>query len=109
MRFSIDQLDGDFSAGSFMNADRQPYPWSAGDVQSVPFDKAGAYTPGAPDAPFWIAWINDYDLRPPVGSYRVSAELDYGGSSPDEGGSLTTSMLIDVVEDSALMTTTSGA
>ncbi len=101
VRFSLDQLDGDLSPGSFMNADRQPYQFAKGDVRSIPFDKGGGYSPGTPDAPFWIAWINDYDLRPPAGSYRITAELDYEVPSRDVRGVLTTSLLIDVVDEAA--------
>ncbi len=102
VRFRIDQLDGDLSAGTFMNADRQPYQFRASEVQSIPFDKGGGYTPGAPDAPFWIAWINDYDLRPPAGRYRITAELDYGHPSLGADAAMpTTTLLIDVVQDAA--------
>ncbi len=101
VRFRIDQLDGDLSAGSFMNLDRQPYQFLAGEVRSIPFDKGGGYTPGAPDAPFWLAWINDYDLRPPAGSYRITAELHYSHPSLGPDDAMPTATLVIDVQDDA--------
>jgi hypothetical protein len=97
--WGAEQLDGPIHAGPGMHYDQRRYQFATGDIETHAFTKSGGYVADGPDAPFWIAWFNDYELRPPAGTWRIYALALYGGPGGQQGNKLVAEVEIQVVED----------
>ncbi len=102
--WGAEQLDGPIHAGPFWHLDLHRYPFEAGDIETHAFSKSGAYAADGPDAPFWIAWFNDYELRPPAGTWRIYALARYGGPGAQRDSRLVAEVEIEVVGDADMST-----
>jgi hypothetical protein len=71
----------------------------AGEVESVPFIKSGAYPETDPNVSLYKAWFDDPLVRPPVGTYRIDAVADYGFPGCAPTTPLTASITVQVVAD----------
>lgn len=96
--FVIEQLDGPIDAGGARDEACVRYDFRRGDVESVEFQKSGAYSPDDPMADFWRRFYKDPRLRLPMGTYRITAQAHYGPSECGETEQVATSIVIEVVE-----------
>jgi len=76
VEFRVEQLDGLVDTGPD-HAGPWLFVYHRGEVQDIPFSKAGGYDADDPMAPFWRTWFADPELRLPVGRYRIAASLGY--------------------------------
>lgn len=75
--FVFEQLDGPLDVGGGATADCATYELEGGVPFEVPMTKSGGWSEDDPNAPLLRAFLTDPLLRPPPGTWRISAMADF--------------------------------